>query len=246
MLRFFRLIRRKLIEEENTRKYIWYALGEVFLVVIGILIALQINNWNEGRKRVLSESRLLETILKDLQVDSTNFQLVGRDAKEFEELLQQVYLESRSGAQRSDSLEVQSLRRGRGFGSRTMRNHIDNVNLIENAELRDTLNSFFFHASISVESRDFANDYLTTEFRPYLAENRIHNIDAIFNDYNNLSQRQYVRYDKLVNQYGTEAFDQHLFALKLRTQYYLERLNFTVEWNKRAIDMISTELRDRK
>ncbi len=246
MLRFFRQIRKTHMKQNKVRSYFIYAVGEIALVMIGILLALQINNWNEGRKRLMSESRLLETILKDLQVDSTNFQLVGRDAKEFEELLQQVYLESRSGAQRSDSLEVQSLRRGRGFGSRTMRNHIDNVNLIENAELRDTLNSFFFHASISVESRDFANDYLTTEFRPYLAENRIHNIDAIFNDSNNLSQRQYVRYDKLVNQYGTEAFDQHLFALKLRTQYYLERLNFTVEWNKRAIDMISTELRDRK
>ena len=50
MLRFFRQIRQKLLENGNIRKYIWYALGEIFLVVIGILIALQINNWNENRK----------------------------------------------------------------------------------------------------------------------------------------------------------------------------------------------------
>ncbi len=50
MLRFFRNIRQKLLENGNLRKYFWYAIGEIFLVVIGILIALQINNWNEEKK----------------------------------------------------------------------------------------------------------------------------------------------------------------------------------------------------
>ena len=50
MLRFFRNIRQKLLENGNIRKYFFYAIGEIFLVVIGILIALQINNWNERRK----------------------------------------------------------------------------------------------------------------------------------------------------------------------------------------------------
>lgn len=50
MLRFFRNIRQKLIEQENVRKYFFYAIGEVFLVVIGILIALQVNNWNQVNK----------------------------------------------------------------------------------------------------------------------------------------------------------------------------------------------------
>lgn len=50
MLKFFHTIRKKLIEEDNTRKYLLYAIGEILLVVIGILIALQINNWNQERK----------------------------------------------------------------------------------------------------------------------------------------------------------------------------------------------------
>jgi len=68
MLRFFRLIRRKLIEEEQMRKYIWYAFGEIMLVMIGILLALQVNNWNEERRLLASAEdhlELLESNLKD-------------------------------------------------------------------------------------------------------------------------------------------------------------------------------------
>ena len=50
MFTFLRKIRRSLVDNDSTRKYIFYALGEIALVVIGILIALQVNNWNENRK----------------------------------------------------------------------------------------------------------------------------------------------------------------------------------------------------
>lgn len=49
MIKFFRKIRQNLITEGKTGKYLKYAVGEVVLVVIGILIALQINNWNEAK-----------------------------------------------------------------------------------------------------------------------------------------------------------------------------------------------------
>jgi len=49
MLRFFRQLRKDQLMSETTQKYILYAMGEIALVVVGILIALQINNWNEDR-----------------------------------------------------------------------------------------------------------------------------------------------------------------------------------------------------
>lgn len=55
MIKFFRKIRQNLISEGKTGKYLKYALGEIILVVIGILIALQINNWN------ISKSNLKES-----------------------------------------------------------------------------------------------------------------------------------------------------------------------------------------
>jgi len=68
MIKFFRKIRRKLLSENNFSKYLIYAIGEIILVVIGILIALQINNWNEQHKS--NEQELL--LLKQLQLDLNN------------------------------------------------------------------------------------------------------------------------------------------------------------------------------
>ncbi len=61
MINFFRKIRKRLADDNKPIKYFRYAVGEIVLVVIGILIALSINNWNEERKdRVIEKSILLE------------------------------------------------------------------------------------------------------------------------------------------------------------------------------------------
>lgn len=66
MIAFFRKIRKNLVSEGKTVKYFKYALGEIILVVIGILIALQINNWNEYKKLKVQETEALEEIVSDL------------------------------------------------------------------------------------------------------------------------------------------------------------------------------------
>lgn len=76
MIKFFRKIRYDLMETGKTGKYLKYAIGEIVLVVIGILIALQINNWNGQRKLELKEKSLLAAIHKEflknkIQLDLT-------------------------------------------------------------------------------------------------------------------------------------------------------------------------------
>jgi hypothetical protein len=66
MIKFFRRIRRKLLSEGKIGTYLKYAIGEIVLVVIGILIALQINNWNEVRKIQNVEKEILNGLLEDL------------------------------------------------------------------------------------------------------------------------------------------------------------------------------------
>ena len=65
MIKFFRKTRQKLLSENKVSKYLVYAIGEIVLVVIGILIALQINNWNETNKKRSEETILLEALRQD-------------------------------------------------------------------------------------------------------------------------------------------------------------------------------------
>ena len=65
MIPFFRKIRKKMADDNRPLQYARYAIGEIVLVVIGILIALQINNWNEDRKSRIEEIEILKSIKLD-------------------------------------------------------------------------------------------------------------------------------------------------------------------------------------
>ena len=73
MLKFFRQIRKQLMKQNKVRSYLFYAVGEILLVVIGILIALQVNNWNEQRKQQQLSREFLNEMIKDLAADTTQF-----------------------------------------------------------------------------------------------------------------------------------------------------------------------------
>ena len=71
-MKIFRKVRQKLAAENSVAKYLRYAIGEIFLVVIGILIALQVNNWNENRKDATFEREILTLIDQNLKQDSVS------------------------------------------------------------------------------------------------------------------------------------------------------------------------------
>lgn len=94
MVKFFRKIRHTLLLEEKFVKYLKYAIGEIVLVVIGILIALQINNWNEQRKTNQKEIILLKELQNSLNFNkeklnrlSKNFKYINFRGKLLEEHL---------------------------------------------------------------------------------------------------------------------------------------------------------------
>jgi len=69
MLKFFRRIRQRLLTESKFSNYFFYAIGEILLVVIGILIALSINNWNENKKKNETVKIYLTNYIEDLKDD---------------------------------------------------------------------------------------------------------------------------------------------------------------------------------
>lgn len=85
MIKLFRKIRQQLLTENKFSKYLIYAIGEIILVVFGILIALQINNWNELRKSKTIEQQLLTSLLQEFETNldildktiETNTKIIG-------------------------------------------------------------------------------------------------------------------------------------------------------------------------
>ena len=95
MIKFFRTIRQRMLNENRFSRYFLYAIGEIVLVVIGILIALQINNWNQRSREHRAGVDLLEQVHSDLMQDTTDFRaIVQRNAalrEEIKELLTTLY-----------------------------------------------------------------------------------------------------------------------------------------------------------
>jgi uncharacterized membrane-anchored protein YhcB (DUF1043 family) len=92
MIKFFGQIRQNLIKENKTTNYIKYAIGEIVLVVIGILIALSINNWNEQRKeqnRLLNiYSLIYDDIENDKQELTRNLEFYNQKKSVFDKVAQ--------------------------------------------------------------------------------------------------------------------------------------------------------------
>ena len=79
MINFFRQIRQQLLSQNKVSKYLLYAFGEIILVVIGILIALQINNWNQTK----SNQKIVDDYLEKISVN------IDSDLKKLEILINQ-------------------------------------------------------------------------------------------------------------------------------------------------------------
>ena len=83
MLKFFRKIRQALIENGHVKKYLLYAAGEILLVMVGILLALQVNNWNEARKARAYERKILAELKSSLQrnIEFSNWAISENESK---------------------------------------------------------------------------------------------------------------------------------------------------------------------
>ncbi len=90
MIKFFRKVRQRLLSENKFSKYVLYAIGEIILVVIGILIALSINNWNENRKDSIEEKAILESLSENLKLSKIQSELLINEEKRLKRDLIQI------------------------------------------------------------------------------------------------------------------------------------------------------------
>jgi hypothetical protein len=92
MLRFFRQIRHRLLVKNNIGRYLFYAIGEILLVVIGILIALQLDQWNEEAKEREKEAYYLNSIQASISLSQGELKRVIEDADQISSAADTLFL----------------------------------------------------------------------------------------------------------------------------------------------------------
>lgn len=148
MIKFLRKIRQNALSEGKTVKYLKYAFGEIILVVLGILIALQINNWNEKNKANQFEIIMLKEIHKALTDDIKHFQYLSEQMLKLKENANIFVSLIANGNSYSDSLSKKMFGLNIGISTQYNRGPYDaikasGIDKIANDSLRNKLIYFY-------------------------------------------------------------------------------------------------------
>ena len=207
MIKFFRHIRQQLLSENKIGKYFKYAVGEIILVVIGILIALQISNWNGNRLKSNKESAILANIHKEFksnkkQLDSVLYQhnLAHNACKKIINFF--------PITSKPKPIELDSLSRYMwdSYGGVTFNPSQSSINaltntssfdIISNENLRDLLISWNDLIEDYKEEELRSREYVWEQFDPYFAKH--FDWDINFNDpRNNFNALQTLEFEYLI------------------------------------------------
>lgn len=249
MINFFRSIRRILLNDNKTGKYLTYAIGEILLVVIGILIALSLNNWNDNQKNNREEILILNSLLDNLQLAKAQSEyniedeeilvssllfLLNYDSKSFNsinsELMDSVFYDGIWSLETDIPI----------FNSYADLKNTGKIGLIKNKDLRDGFT--FLEESLARLTELVADRLSTHQLRiDHIAENEInfvhlskHKIpglnteNEIPNDYNSILQNKRIR---------------NLLTIKLKMSQDILDKNKDLEWEiDELIESIKSEL----
>ncbi len=171
MLRFFRFIRKKLVEEQRTRQYVYYAFGEIALVMIGILLALQVNNWNVQMNNQQTTDEYVQLLITDLKADTTMLQiLMDESDRKYETAhkLMKLYHEGENVFKDSIDvfLAIQDIGRTNSpsFRNNTYNDLVNtgNIKLLKDRDIIDALMTYY-----TTDYSDWLEEYIYRLWREY-------------------------------------------------------------------------------
>jgi len=179
MLNLYRKIRKRLADDNKPAKYMRYAIGEIVLVMVGILLALQVNIWNEERKNTLIEHDYLIEMLEDVE---NNLEKSDENIKRIEELLPAIIglIEQSTGNKPKISLDSLNIAFSKindmpAYSStdRVYNNLVGSgdLKLIRNSELKTNLAEYYENLFILNLVQATHEMELVESFQPYIIEN---------------------------------------------------------------------------
>jgi len=249
MLKFFRRVRQKFLAENKVTRYLLYAFGEILLVVIGIMLALQVNNWNTERVKLIEEKNTYIKVIKDLESDSTRIAYAIRNFKIHQDIHFQVYDETQLLAGFDSTLNYGRLYWKSTFIPRMGNNYGEIIPEFSNEEIRELLNNYILFEKRVLDAFKDWDDMKVNTLIPYFANHGILNTKLTFQDAPRYemytagrSEKILIQYDKLKERYGSVELDQNLFDLRWKTSWIIVNLERLGQRNERLKKVLNNEL----
>ncbi len=248
MINFFRKIRKTILLEGKTIQYLKYAISEIVLVVIGILIALQINNWNENRKALQADKEFYAKMLSDVRFNSKQINEAIEELREHADLHYQLYAESRGKSEYNPEIRYGILRWGVQFKPRLGALYQTQINSASDSTVKDAFSNYLIVEESVKNVYELFENLKKEVVRPYLTQNNLVNTDSIYSEpkYQEVDPMRSVDYEKLKTQFGTAAFDQILYELKVKTASTFDWYMVLSEANKALEETLVKELNSAK
>ena len=248
MLTFFRRIRRNLANDNQFLKYSRYAIGEIVLVVIGILIALQINNWNEHRKDQIKEKATLNKFLQDLKSDSIYYQVNLRRVLSIDSLHKEIYLVGFKGKEKIEHVKPNYIRRSLIYNPVARENDPNITNKINNNKIREEIQVYFRNMSAVYDS-NYEHERIIFKIREFLRKNRIHKAQAWFDsemlvDLESEVTEFIIERSDLVMLSKNEDFQQLLVESSIKLNEVKQTLTELIEDNTRLMEEVTNYIND--
>jgi hypothetical protein len=176
MFRFFRQIRQSLLSQNKVSRYLLYAVGEIVLVVIGILLALQIDTWNQERINAREERRIFQDLMEELKYNDflveNGMKTMAEVITAAEGLLVQVNEPSTPFREEFFNEEIDKLTRvwvsGRPTTLYDVLSGSGDFNLISSPVLRKKLADLKRNQETLIKFEDMQNRYVDDQLRPFL------------------------------------------------------------------------------
>tara|TARA_R110002073_G_scaffold17446_5_gene65707 strand:- start:33362 stop:34123 length:762 start_codon:yes stop_codon:yes gene_type:complete len=251
MIKFFRKIRQKLLTENKFSKYLLYAIGEIVLVVIGILIALQINNWNELRKANNREHSLYQNILIDLENEDIILNSALNQYKQHSDAYYHIYYETMGKANydsTSNKLDIYNILRWHNvFDFVVTIKHKNTISEITNNNIIELLNEKANIESNVLQANQNFNDFIDDIIIPFFIRHRIYDSNKAFQSekykFSPLLDNNFIRNDRLKSLDASAEFDQILVELKIKTSYAIVTLQGLIKKNREISMALREELK---
>ena len=206
--------------KDKISKYYKYAFGEIILVVIGILIALSINNWNEARKNRIEQLILINNIIEDLRLDSIHINKSLSEVGNQKRLVDDLISKSLDKEKKLNYQLIGLLRFSSDFRPISQRNHSVSVSNLDDEFIRELLQGYFIEEDKVLDIFLEYVDIIHNKIRPYLSETGMHNLESLYKYKDNESLHVPLHPEILEEQLKNIKFQQLLYERRLKTDSF--------------------------